>query len=238
MLPEILYYSELLKLSQNDEKKIGIAMDTEDVEVQYLNMNIPVHLIIGASQTGKTNLLKLAYKQCEAEKVFISDSRGYDFQEFEHEENIVYVNSEAQIEAYIQQLSQVLEQRKEMFAENGTGMRPKDFYATVPAILMLIDDVDRFIEYCKPVASQMENLIIQAIECGFCIVATTLPSRLRGYDNITKTLKDTQNAIILGNPTEQSIFVFQPPRGYRQQVDMGFMYSRDSSKMIKIPLAQ
>ncbi|MFZ2539568.1 MAG: type VII secretion protein EssC, partial [Oscillospiraceae bacterium] len=237
MLPEILSYVKFFKAAKNGDRQVAVGMDTEDVEVQYIDMNMSKHLIIGTPQTGKTNLLKLIFKQCIAEKVFISDSRGYDLQDLEQEENSVYVNSEVQITEFAFQLEKLLEQRKDMFSHSNEGMRPRDFYAKLPVVLMLIDDADRFVEICKPIEAHMEKLLEQAVECGVCIIATTLPSRLRGYDNITKALKDTQSGIVLGNAAEQSVFMVQAPRNYRQQVDMGFLYCRGGTKMVKIPLA-
>jgi len=37
------------------------------------------------------------------------------------------------------------------------------------------------------------------------------PAKLRGYDNITKVLRNVQSGLVLGNPGEQIIFQVAPP---------------------------
>ena len=234
MLPEILQLSELENLSDHNLKTIALGLDTENVEVQYLNLNMPVFLAIGAAQTGKTNFLKLIIKQIQAEKIFISDSIGYDLQTTEGK-NIIYMSGEAELEKFTSELIDAIQFRRTLYENSGMDLRPREFFAGLSPIVIIIDDADRFIDLCKSIASKMEVILAQAIECGVCIIATTLASRLRGYDNITKLLKDTQNGIIFGNPVEQSIFSLQPPRGYHQLVDMGFIYSRGDYKLIKLP---
>ena len=96
--------------------------------------------------------------------------------------------------------------------------------------------VNELIEMIKPLGSKIETVFMQATECGAIIIASTMPTKMRGYDNITKHLKEAQSAIILGNPLEQSMFSVQSPRGYKQAVDMGFSYYKGVSKQIKIPL--
>ena len=62
------------------------------------------------------------------------------------------------------------------------------------------------------------------------------PAKLRGYDNITKVLRNVQSGLVLGNPGEQSIFQVAPPRGYKNIIDIGFWYRRGDVGQVKLPL--
>jgi S-DNA-T family DNA segregation ATPase FtsK/SpoIIIE len=226
----------MLADSKREDNMLCVGVDAENVDVQFINTDVSVHLIVGAPQSGKTNVLRLIAHQGAGLRLFITDSRGYDLQPLSTIPNITYAGNEADIQDFYTEFMNTASERKSAFEASGGGQRPKDFYSKLPPVIMLIDDADRFIEICKPIAQKMEQLITQAVDCGICIVASTLPSRLRGYDNISKLLKEAQSGIILGNPTEQSLFSFQAPRGYKQQPDMGFLYSRGSGRLIKIPL--
>lgn len=237
MLPEILRFDEFEKAAKTIDKKVAIGIDSEDVKAQYLDLSMSNHLIVGTSQTGKSNMLKLIYRMCkEAQTVFVVDSSVYELQDLEQKENVVYCNKETQMLEFAGAFKKCIDERIEHYHQDGKGMRPREFFAKLPTVLFLIDDGDRFIELCKPVAMDMEKLILQAGDCGICIITATQPTKLRGYDNITKKLKETQTGIVLGNPGEQNLLIMPPMRGYRQQVDMGFLYVRGKVKQIKIPL--
>lgn len=235
MLPDILSLNQLNTIAEDKEKAVSVGLDTEEVEVQYVNLNNPVFLIVGTPQTGKTNFLKLIISRSKAEKIFISDSQALDLETMVTDD-MVYLNN-AGPEAFCSSLVSSITKRKELYANSDMSLRPREFYGSLPAEIIVIDDVDRFIELSKPVSQKMEDAIKQATECGICIFATTIPSKMRGYDNITKLIKDTGMGMVFGNPVEQSIFSFMPPRGYHQNIDMGFLFTRGDYKIIKLPMA-
>ncbi len=234
MIPEVLSYNQLV--SENKSNGIAFGMDTENVEVQIFNPILPIHLIVGGAQSGKTNVLKLAISQLKSHRVFISDSRSYELKEYMGNENITYACNEDDITHFYSELEAFVSDRTEKYKASEGNMTPKEFYSELPDFFIIIDDVDRFIEIIKPLGNKMETVFMQASECGAIIIASTMPTKMRGYDNITKYLKEAQSAIILGNPVEQTMFSVQSPRGYKQVIDMGFSYCKGVSKQIKIPL--
>lgn len=234
MIPEVLSYNQLV--SENKSNGIAFGMDTENVEVQIFNPILPIHLIVGGAQSGKTNVLKLAISQLKSHRVFISDSRSYELKEYIGNENITYACNEDDITHFCSELEAFVSDRTEKYKASEGTMTPKEFYSELPDFFIIIDDVDRFVEIIKPLGNKMETVFMQASECGAVIIASTMPTKMRGYDNITKYLKEAQSAIILGNPVEQTMFSVQSPRGYKQVIDMGFSYCKGVSKQIKIPL--
>ena len=103
-------------------------------------------------------------------------------------------------------------------------------------MLVLIDDGDNFIDLCRSKTSDMEVLIPRAIEFGISFIITTLPIKMRGYDNLTKLIKDTQGGIVLGSPSDQNILQIPLPRGYKPVQDIGFWFKRGDVRMVKLPL--
>ena len=92
------------------------------------------------------------------------------------------------------------------------------------------------IEMCIAKSREMEELFDGMENLGFVIVNTTLPTRLRGYDNLTKLLRAGQSGVALGNPGEQQIMVIQTPRHFKVTPEIGFWYKRGDVKQVKIPL--
>ncbi len=234
MLPEIVTWKDVQQ-SDTDNKLLVVGLDTVDVQQQGINLNVPTHLVVGNAQTGKTNILKLACKQFEKSKVFIADSDAMDLVDCAEKENVVYFSNTQQLEGFMSSLEEAVSERENAFALVSAKMRLKDFCESQKPMLILIDDGDNFVELTKPVAKQMEELLKKATKYGATIITTTVPGKLRGFDNITKLLKDSQSGIILGNPSEQNIFTLPIIRNYKPQIDMGFIYSRGKIVNIKIP---
>ena len=199
-------------------------------------MNASSYSVIGNAQTGKTNILKLACKQLKKHKVFIADSDSMDLLDYAEKENVVYLSNVHQLEGFMSSLEAEVNEREKAFTAVSTKTRLKDFCESQKPLMILIDDGDNFVELTKPIAKQMEELLKKAIKYGATIITTTVPGKLRGFDNTTKVLKDCQRGIILGNPSEQNIFMLPVIRNYKPQIDMGFIYSRGRITNVKIPL--
>ena len=234
VMPEILSFERLMAQAPVRERQAVVGLDTEEILPQCLDLSQPVTLIVGAPQTGKTNILKMICRQAGENKVLVADSRSYDLQETEGMDHVVYCGQEADLENFAGELKREVDGRKEQF--EGQKMRLKEFIAANPCVLLLIDDGDNFIELCKPRAKEMETLMAEAVTYGISVVVTTAPSKLRGYDNMTKLWKESQSGLVLGNPGEQNLFPITPMRGYKAGVEKGFLYQRGSIRQIRMPL--
>ncbi len=236
VLPDILTIPDLLRAAGPDKRKrIVLGLDTESVRPQFFDSSAQVQLIVGTAQTGKSNLLKLILGQLAGETVFIADSKTCDLQNAAERPNTVYMSNAAQASVFVARLKQVIEERKALLEQQGGRRRPKDFYAALPRVSILIDDADYFVECCAGCAKEMEALLPEALVVGVYIYSTTAPSKMRGYDPVTKLLKDTTHGVLLGNPSDQSIFIVPSIRGYKPQVDMGMIARMGQQVMIKIP---
>jgi len=233
VVPETVTYLDLTPFLKVKEKQAVLGFDTESTDPMYLDSSIPSQLIVGGSMTGKTNLLKLILTQFDGAKCFISDSRVGDLQDYEGKENVVYMGAESQLEDFYLGLSEEVERRKQ--ALESSGLRPREFNAAEPPALVLIDDADTFVEYTKAKTADVEKLVQEAMDLGITFIATTMGSKMKGYDNLTKMLKGAQAGMVLGNPSDQAILQVQPPRGYKPIADIGFWYKRGDVRQVKLP---
>ena len=236
IVPETVTYDDLIPYLKTNARQAMLGFDKESTEPTYLDFSIPNHLIAGAPLTGKTNLLKLIFTQFAGHKCFISDSRAGDLQDYEGFPEVVYMSSENHLEEFYNKLSEEEARLRQEFEES--GMRIREFCATQPVITVLIDDAENFIDLCKAKALEMETLIARAMEVGIVVIATTLPTKLRGYDVLTKIFKEAQNGLVLGSPNEQTLIQVQAPRDYKAKADIGFWFKRGDFRQVKLPFMQ
>lgn len=241
MLPQYLDL-EKLELYIDDKKDFGnivIGLDYEQVKPQYINLNDSPILIVGSPQKGKTNLLKnICYQIRDNFKTYIIDSTAGEMQVCVNS-NIVYVNNIEKMTLFIQQLKNIIQKRRNLLEKeknNNPLTIPKNFYISLNPICVLIDDVDNFIELLKSINNlDSEKIILDAINVNICFIATTLPTKLKGFDNISKILKDSSIGIILGNPTEQTLFTSSNIKKFEITEQTGFIFNKYKLTQVQIP---
>ena len=234
VLPEVITYQDLEPYVQVESKQGIIGFDVESTEPMYLDLSIPVHNIVGGASTGKTNLLKLLLTQFKGMPCYIVDSGAGDLMDFEKKKGVTYMGNTEQFEGFCAALQKEKETREEEYQES--GLRPREFCASKTSIPILIDDADNFIEMCTAKSREVEELFEGMENLGFVIINTTLPTKLRGFDNMTKLLRAGQSGVALGNPGEQQILSIQTPRNFKMIPEIGFWYKRGDVKQVKIPL--
>ena len=82
---------------------------------------------------------------------------------------------------------------------------------------------------------EMEALVAKAMEYGITFICTTLPTKMRGYDNMTKLLRDGQAGVILGIPSDQGILPVSTPKNFKASPEIVCWYKRGDVKQVKIP---
>jgi len=79
-----------------------------------------------------------------------------------------------------------------------------------------------------------------AFEFGICFFATSLSSKLKGFDAVSNIFKSPQSGIILGNPGEAMTHFPSASSIARHKPtpDIGFWYKRGDIKKIKLPFVE
>jgi len=243
-------WSNLSTLSSNPRTAV-LGFNTETTEPEYLDLSIASHLVVGSPASGKTNILRILIRQflsqdsdrgqgyekgleqSQSSPMFIVDSRAGDLHQYEALPGVTYMDNDNQLDNFYENLTKEVGTRQQQLEQS--GMRSKEFCATIPTAFIIIDDGDNFVELCRTKEMDIQNLLSKSRDVGFAIITTTLPSKLRGYDGITALLKDNQSGIVLGNPSDQGIFQITQPRGFKPVAEIGFWYKRGDVRQIKIP---
>lgn len=230
VLPEVLDANMLEKSKKT--KSVAVGLEAETVQTQFMDLSIPVQLIVGNSKTGKTNLLKLIASQLKKASLFLSDAKSMELHEMRKEKNVIMFSD---AEKFIEKLGMTVKHRGEQYEQSDKSLIPKDFYSKLEPTYLLIDDVDNFIDSVKNIAKEANELVCKLEDVGISIIATTTPNRLRGFDDITKYIKATQSGIVLGNPNEQTLLNVDVERGYKSRIDIGFIIDRGITYKTMIP---
>lgn len=63
---------------EKSKTKVPIGIDVDVLNVEYFDMSEPFYLIIGGSQTGKTNILSNVLQILGSEKIYLMDSSSLE----------------------------------------------------------------------------------------------------------------------------------------------------------------
>ena len=237
VMPDMVMLSDVFNKDILSERKVGIGLDTENVGIQAIELTGTVNLILGLSQTGKTNVLKIIYSQLRGCKLFLADIRGGDFLDMETGPNDTCVDSAAGVDSFIDALIAYVDERENRYIEEASVKRLKDFVKEQESAAIIIDDADNFIELVKPRKAEAERAFAKALEYGLSIVVSSTPNKLKGFDELTKIFRAANNLIILGSPEDQNMIRIPNIRNYKPSIDMGFIVSRQGARKVRMPRA-
>jgi S-DNA-T family DNA segregation ATPase FtsK/SpoIIIE len=238
ILGDTVTFAELSPYFEPNKRSAWIGFDTETTDPLYLDMGFAYHLVLGGSATGKTNLLRILLRQFTENRIFISDNQSGDLEQYAKNENITYMGSVADAEAFVQALTGEVERLSEK--RNASGLTPREFIASEPPTLVLIDDCDAFISYIAANAALVEQIIRKASEFGICFITTSLGSKLKGFDAVSSIFKSPQSGIILGSPGEAMTHFPSATSIVRHKPtpEIGFWYKRGDIRKIKLPFVE
>lgn len=238
VLGETVSFEELAPYFNSSKRTAWIGFDTETTEPLGLDLSIAYQIITGGAATGKTNLLRILLRQFPGNRIFISDSQAGDLASFIKSKNIVYMGAASEAGSFIQALSAEVARLEEK--RSTSKLSPREFTASEPPVLVLIDDGDAFIAYTTAKSAELEILMRKAGEFGVCFIATTMGNKFKGYDAITGLFKAPQAGIVLGNPEEASVHFpsVRIPRGYKPSPELGFWFKRGDVKNTKLPFVE
>ncbi|SFD11099.1 type VII secretion protein EssC [Clostridium uliginosum] len=240
MLPEVLKISHLKELTNDKdmEKKIPIGLDAENVTSQFIELNGGVRLIIGPQQSGKTNLIKLIIELKGNIETYVFDSEFGDlYQSKEYVNQYITESEEAKI--FLNNMIEITNKRRSDFEEyrsKETGIAQKIYFNSLSPVMVLIEDLDNFIEILKNTrVSSVEKILEDSMNVGVTFIGTTQSSKFKGYDEVTKMFKNTINAVILDTPNEQTILNVPRVKKQKLPIDFAYMLNKGEVELIKIP---
>ncbi len=241
MIPEELHYADLDQYGQIDTQNcVAVGISVEEVRTTGIDINNGSVLIIGDIETGKTNMLKLIGIQIkERAKIYLFDSNTSELYEYANRIHASYIDDEEKAKEALEKLLKEVDLRNDNYSKakhTGETKSPKQFFSAFPQIAILIEDCDCFLEYLKKlVMENVDNFLTNIIRVGIIVIATSLNSKLKGYDNNTRVFKNCIHGIILGNPNSQTVLPCSHIRAHKQGVAYGFKYEKGNIVQMQIP---
>ena len=233
VMPEIVTVDMVLSDSAD---KPGIGLDTDEIEVQSLELCGNIHMVVGKEGTGKTNVLKLILEQLKEAEVYICDSVGSELGREYKDMAKFYFNNEADSGAFYKLLEDEVNRRVSEYERVKNDKSLREFCMELTQVVIVIDDIERFINLCKDIRTDLEKIIPKLLDYGISIVEAVTPNELRGFDDLTKKLKDINSGVVLGIPDEQSFIRMPVIRNYKFVPGTGFVFKGGDIKKVKIPL--
>lgn len=218
---------------QVEDNFVSIGLDTEEIEVMYLDLDQSSNIIVGSNQSGKTSLVKIVIdKILENEnKTYIFDSSDMDLYMYKDNELVTYIESIEEASDFIKFIKEECLNIKMGYDEAkllDSTLKPRDYYQKLKKKYIVIEDVDKFIDIIKGTKNfEAEKIIQEGLQYGFKVVATTNSNKMKGFDNITKTLKDNAQGVILCAHNEQTVFGVVPGiKAKKPELGFGYMYKK------------
>lgn len=237
ILPETFVYPMMNEYDLGT-KTIDIAMGLEVETVRrtgFLRINAPF-VIIGESGKGKTNAIKVILNQLK-EKAHVFDSASLSLYAYKDREDINYIQDENGIEEFIEEISQLCQERKEALREaisNDATISAVQFYQQREAGYIVIDDADHFLAMTNKYEKAISDLIIEAAECGIGVIVTVHATKLKGYDAFSKWLKTAVYGLVLSPQGMLNIFPIRTQREY-PPMGQGLLFHNGVYERILLP---
>lgn len=207
VLPDIFTTDDFSKYKCEDVKHTLIGLSMDNVENVSLAKVESPYVILGPAKSGKTNFLEVLLEQGTGNR-YIFDSDALSLYKYKGKEDVHYVNNEADVTEFVERLFTETEKRRqdlEQVLADGEFESPKQYYASLPAFSIFIDDADSFVQKVQNIP-KIGSLLEQAAQTGIRIYVAANSSKLKGFDEVTKFFKGTTSGAVLGNMGTLSLF--------------------------------
>ena len=236
ILPDEVRLENIIYDKKDGDRRIAIGLDSEKVMPYYLDYKSQIHLVLGAPQSGKTNVLKLILSQLGDGKIFLFDSRTRDMDDYEKHKNVIYADPSGGIEDFIFKFEELIKGREELYDIYTGDLKMKDFYMSLEPLSLVIEDADAFVEALGNDGTKYSTLLRRGIVTQIQIFASSVSNKLKGFDVVSKALRDnSQSGVVLGDPQSQQIFNIRKNELGKER-GMAYVYENGVVTMVKIPL--
>lgn len=236
VLPDEVNFKDIVIDKVEGDKRIAIGLDSEKVAPYYIDYKSQIRLILGTVQSGKTNVLKTILPQLNNGRILLFDSRTRDLDDYENYKNVVYADPSSGIEEFINDFEELVQMREMSYSAYDGNFKMKDFYMSLEPISLVIEDIDTFVETLGNKGTEFNAILSRGIVTQIQIFATSMSNKLKGFDAVSKTLRDnTQSGIVLGDPQAQQIFAIRKNELGKER-GMAYVYENGIITMVKIPL--
>lgn len=239
VLPENLYYSMLPSYPGYLDAKhlLPVGIDTDSLELQYLNLAEAPGLVLGGIGSGKSNTVKTLLQRVADGQIFILDGTNGILGQYQAKENVIYANAKDTIIQSLQKVDEMIKLRQEEYEDariDDISLIAKKFCQTLEPVYILIDSLQDLYEQLDE-DNEKIDILCEAIQYG-CYVLVTSDYKIK---KMTKSkffnlLLASSEGLILGNIKEQGVFSISGIREENRQLDLGYYHRRGETKKIKL----
>lgn len=202
-LPDVLRADKLAGFKKDICRGIVVPVGMYDDPENQLQGNYAINFsdsntyIIGSPQSGKTTLLQTIilqimrlYTPSEC-SIYIVDCGGMALKSFEsanHVGGVVLANEEERMANLFKMMSNLIQQRKEKFAEKGLGTYSayvEAGFRDIPQVLLIIDNLAAFKEYYSIYDDRILMLSREGQSVGVNMIVTATQTNTLNYKTLS-----------------------------------------------------
>ena len=238
LLPET-FTEEMIHQYEKESADIYLGLHQKTVRMHGFVRMMSPFAIVGDTAKGKTNALRLILNQIQDDIVtYVFDSKALELYGYKGKKSITYVENEEQLSDFENKLTELIESRTLQFRERlkqEEGLPPKEIYKQMEPVYWIIDDLDDFIEFTKPIKGQIHQLLRDAAGVGIVLIITGHVGKLKGFDDVTKFFKSSTDGLVLSAQGMGAIFPLGSSAKEQPQFMDGCLFHNGSYDRIRIP---
>lgn len=244
VLPEELNFNQISMYPGYEENenvyKIPVGIETENLNVQYIDLMKEPALIIGSSGTGRTNMLINIIQsllQKSQPEIFIFDAKNAGLRELADSPTIHYAFDENSTNSMLEDIKELSDQRKKSYDENGKhDLTLQEYGKKLSPVYIIVDVVQELYERVGERADSID-ILFHAYETGiFVIVSSDIKLRAR-TSKFLMMLTDCKYGVVLGSIREQTIFPNDGLREDNRDVRFGYLHQKGKNRKMMLPQA-
>lgn len=239
VLPDELDCKGLLQYVTNKNPKghIFIGLDHEWVQPAEIKVNESPFLIIGESRRGKTNVIRVILDQIVGTgEIYLCDSNAMDLYNYKNNTAINFITGD--VSMFVQDMEKVntdrTDQMNKLLLVN-SGTSPKELIMQLPRVFVVIDDIDDFIGSFDSVTNtKIGNILSESVNLGVMLIITANSGKFKGFDAISKFIKNTTYGLMVGSQGTNTIFPISSTKDVPKFKD-GLLWRNGMNTRIRIP---
>lgn len=217
---------------------IPIGLHEELVKPIWIDFKQINHcLVMGGSQSGKTNVLRYIIHQLldsHIDQLTLFDSIDRGFSYLVQNERINYVETKEDIEDWLDKTEMLFLQREQDYLSMVSSGKPLPQLEVVPLI------IDGYARFLRIIDNQIQERIVHMIKSyshlGLQLIVSGNSNELaKGFDPLTVEIKQIRQAILLMKKSDQTLFNLTYER---KEVDfhLGYGYFVQNEKEVRIQI--
>lgn len=235
VLPEQLRIGMLKNYEPVGEADIYLGLEKQKVCKIGIKTTDTPFLVVGPVRSGKSNTARMLLQQMLGfEKIYLFDSKTYELQDMQKYDNVMYVDSTDRLENCREEITDLIEDRKEDCQTERGSQSVVQFYGSLEKYAIVINELADFTQLTGDDKNIMQ-MLADAADTGILVVLIAHSAHMPVRNETSKLVKKAEYGLILGDPGINSPFPAFRGKELPDCVEDGLLYQKGSSVMIRIP---